>query len=210
MHTPTFYSLTDVQNRSLTANTEDLFGTLTANAAENQYDYNITTPWRAVASMTGLFGQYGFFTLDYEFVDYSSARVTFGSSPGEKEQQQSVNDLIKSSYREASNLRAGLELRFDNVSLRGGFGYYGNPYKSASVLRNNDYPDGTRLAFSGGIGFRFENVFLDFGFVHSQYKTSEQPYQLPTDEPIYKMIIVPTAQQNTGTNTAVATLGIKF
>lgn len=202
IHTPTYYSLTDISNLSLTANTEGFGGTVSATAIENQYDYNISTPWRGVVSATGLFGPYGFFTVDYEYVDYASARIHFGQSQYEKNQQSYVNNLIKSTYQGASNIRTGLEFRFDNVSLRGGFGYYGNPYKSGT-------PSAERLSFSGGLGFRFANAFLDLAFVHNQWKNNEQPYQLPNKDP-YIGLIVPTADLTTGSNTAVMTLGFKL
>jgi len=196
IHTPTYLSLTDVSNQSVIANTEGTIGTNTATAVENQYDYNLITPWRGIVSATALFGPYGFFTIDYEFVDYGSSRFKFGPSGAEKDYQRDINDLIKSTYKGASNIRTGVEIRLDNFMIRGGFGYYGNPYKSGS-------PSAERLDFSGGIGFRFENAFLDLAFVHRQYKNSEQPYQLPA-------IVIPTAELTTGANNAVFTLGFKF
>ena len=206
IHTPTYLSLTDVNNRSLTANTENYQGTVSATAVENQYDYNLLTPYRAVLSGTALLGKYGFFTVDYEYVDYHSSRFKFGSSGDEKAYEREINNTIKSTFQGASNVRAGLEIRLDNIFLRGGFGYYGNPYKSGN-------PSAERLDFSGGIGFRFERTFIDLGFVHHQYKTSEQPYQLPdTDNPssLYYNLVVPSAQLNTGANNAVLTVGFKL
>ncbi len=195
IHTPTYYSLTDVYNQSLTANTEGFAGVRNDAALENQYDYNMLSPWRGVVSATAFFGGYGFFTADYEFVDYASASFNFS----DKDYQRDVNNTIKATYGGASNIRTGLEIRLDNFSLRGGFGYYGNPYKSSSQ-------DGERLDFSGGLGFRFQNAFIDLGFVHRQYKTSEQPYSLPS----FYSAIVPTANLTTGNNNAVVTFGFKL
>lgn len=205
VHTPTYLSLTDVQNQSLTANTEDWYGINSASMLENQYDYHLLTPWRAIVSGTVFLGKYGFLTADYEFVDYSSAR--FGFDPVDKDYETAVNDVIRHSMRGASNVRTGLELRFDNFQLRGGFGYYGNPYK------NNSTDGSERLDFSGGFGFRFERAFVDLGFVHHMYKNSEQPYYLSgTNDPgsLYYGLVVPTANLNTGSNTAVLTVGFKL
>ncbi len=204
IHTPTYYSLTDVYNQSLTASTENFADarTHTADALENQYDYNLSSPWRGVVSATAFLGTYGFLTADYEYVDYGSARFDFS----DKNYQQNVNDVIKQTYQGASNIRTGLEIRLDNVSLRGGFGYYGNPYKSGN-------PSGERLDFSGGLGFRFQNAFIDLGFVHHQYKSSEQPYNLSgTNNPssIYYGLVVPTANLETSSNNAVVTFGFKL
>jgi hypothetical protein len=199
IHTPSFLSLTDTWNQSLTANTEEVKGITTAAVPENQYDYSLTTPWRAVMSATAFLGGYGFFTLDYEFVDYGSARFSFD----DKDYQNEVNDVIKHSFQGASNIRTGLEIRLDNFQIRGGFGYYGNPYKSASGEAN-----GERLDFSTGLGFRFQNAFIDLGFVHHEYKTSEQPYYL-SGAP-YAGLIIPTANLTTNTNNAVVTFGFKL
>jgi len=204
LHTPTYLSLTDVQNQNLTANTENWFGLNSASMVENQYDYHLMTPWRAIVSGTVFLGKHGFFTADYEFVDYSSARFSFDAA--DQNYESEVNDVIRHSLHGASNLRTGLELRFDNFQLRGGFGYYGNPYKGGT--------DGSdRLDFSGGFGFRFQKAFVDLGFVHHQYKNSEQPYFLPdTNTPgsWYYGLVVPTADLKTGSNTAVLTLGFKL
>ena len=86
--------------------------------------------------------------------------------------------------------------------IRGGFGYYGNPYKSGN-------PSAERLDFSGGVGFRFSGAFIDLGFVHHQYKSSDQPYQLPDAAP-YLGLVVPTADLTTGANNAVVTFGFKL
>jgi hypothetical protein len=202
VHTPTYYSLTDINNRSVIANTEGTIGIRTATAIENQYDYHVTSPWRGIASATALFGPYGFFTVDYEYVDYGSSRMKFGTSADEKDYQRYVNNTITNTYQGASNIRAGVEFRLDNFMLRGGFGYYGNPYRNATF-------NGERIDISGGLGFRFEKAFLDLGFVHHQYTNSEQPYQLPNEAP-YLGLVVPTAELKTRANNIVVTVGFKF
>lgn len=202
IHTPSFLSLTDIYNQDLTANTEAYHGTTSASTLENQYDYTLMTPWRGIVSATALFGGHGFLTADYEYVDYSSARFGFDDNIYEGE----VNNAIKKTFQGASNVRAGVEIRIENFQVRGGFGYYGNPYKSGT-------PGAERLDFSAGFGYRFPNAFIDFGFVHRQYESSEQPYQLAgTDVPgsTYYGLIIPSAQLNTGINNAVLTFGFKL
>jgi hypothetical protein len=223
IHSPTWYSLTDIQNTSLTANTENygIFysgsATNTAQAQENQYEYSLRTPWRAVASATVMLGTMGFWSVDYEFVDYTSSRFNMdeGFSTNvsyNKSYQDAVNEVIKTYYTKASNVRTGLELRLDNFFLRGGFGYYGNPY-SSGTYDNRKLPNAQRLEFSGGLGIRFESTFIDFAFVHRQYTDNEQPYTLPqtnvANTPYFGMI-VPTATIKTAQNNAVLTFGVKF
>lgn len=197
IHTPTYIGLHDRQERGIVANTENFGGIRSVGVPDNTYDYSLTTPWKAVASATALFGPYGFITVDYEYVDYSSSRFNFDGA--DRDYETYVNDQIKSSYRGASNIRAGIELKFDFLSLRGGFGYYGNPYD------DKVYKDGERYDFSGGIGFRMRHSFIDLGFVHHQFKNTEQPYTVP-----YAGIMTPTAALKTNQTNAVLSFGWKF
>ncbi len=199
IHTPTAYSFHDYTETSIAANTENFGGYRSYQGANREYDYNLTTPWRAVASATALFGKYGFVTFDYEYVDYASSRFNLNSD--DRNYERYVNDAIKSSYKSASNLRAGLELRFDILSLRGGVGYYGDPYKESMA----NYVNGERWDFSGGIGFRLNRTFIDLGYIHHEYKNTDQPYVLS-----YSNYISPTARLSTMQDNAVLTVGWKF
>lgn len=197
LHTPTWYGLKDIQRVGITANTENFAGTNSLSMPENEYNYNISTPWRAVASASLILRKIGFLTVDYEFVNYRSSRFRFEDA--DRDYENFVNNQIKDTYRGASNFRAGLEIRLDMISLRGGFGYYGNPYKESV------YKDGQRYDYSAGIGFRTGNTFIDFGFIHRQYKNEEQPYVVG-----YSNIVSPVARLTNNQNNAVLTLGFKL
>jgi hypothetical protein len=200
IHTPTYYTLHDIFNSGVTANTEFFtqYQPNTAVAVENHYDYNLTTPWRAVVSGTVLLGGKGFFTLDYEYVDYNSAKFKFGPTSGEQDYEHFINSQIRNKYRAGNNIRTGVEIRLDPVFLRGGYGFYGSPY-----VNNTSY---NRMDFSLGLGWRVEKLFLDFGYLHRSYKEDEQPYVLPDN---YKLT-VPTATMSSNANMFVLTMGVKF
>lgn len=205
-HTPTYFGLTDVQSRTVTSHTENFktdfgFGTspiTVVDAPVNEYQYALITPWRGVLSAAGIIGKHGFISVDYEFVDYSSTRFSFEAA--ENYYQQEVNNGIKTMYRGASNIRIGGEARFDMLMLRLGFGYYGNPYK-------NTAQGSERLTYSGGIGFRFEHVFIDLGYNHSTSTFTEKPYVViyPTE-----VVDVPTATVKNNFNNVALTVGLKF
>ena len=56
-----------------------------------------------------------------------------------------MNQSISKTYKNVSNFRLGAEaLLTKYFMVRGGFGYYGNPYKASGV-------NGQRMDFSGGI-----------------------------------------------------------
>ena len=198
IHTPTWYSMTDVSRTSITANTEGFGGTQNIEAPERQYDYNLTTPWRAILSATGFLGKNGFVSLDYEYVDYASTRFSFSGS-ADQQYERTINQNIRNTYQGASNIRGGLEIRLDQLALRAGAGYYGNPYQRTTN-------GGERIDLSAGIGFRFAHSFLDLGYVHRFYDNNEQPYTTG-----YSNVgAVPTAKLNNSINNVALTVGWKF
>lgn len=209
IHTPTYMSLKDELNKNIVTNTENFKNVLgvggspvtRVDAPLNVYEYSLVTPWRTVLSAAGIFGKYGFLSVDYEYVNYASSRFIFDAQ--DRSLQSSINQTIKNTYKGASNLRVGLEGRIDMISVRVGFGYYGSPYKTYAV--NAD-----RLEFSAGLGFRTDSWFIDLGFINSSSQMQEQPYSLDPTEPGYANVIVPTATIKNNFNNAALTFGVKF
>lgn len=206
LHTPTFFAMSDQQSKSVTSNTENLKSFLgvgnnpntRVDAPLNEYNYSLITPWRAVVSAAGIIGKYGFISVDYEFVDYSSARFSFEDLDSYYESE--INNGIKTMYRGASNLRIGGEARFDIVMVRLGLGYYGNPYRNAAAGSD-------RMTYSAGAGLRFDNVFIDLGFSHSTSTFTETAYVAAYANEI---ISAPQATIKNGFNTVALTFGVKF
>jgi hypothetical protein len=167
-HTPTIYTLTEIYNTNLTVNSENLAGINKINSPENQYEYTIITPLKMVASTTAMLGKNGFISLDYEFVNHRSTRFNFED---DLVFQNEMNTNIKNMFTSASNIRAGIELKFDQFMVRGGFGYFGSPYKNKSL-------QGDRTNISAGIGYRFGSTFFDFAVVNSSFNSFEKPYNI--------------------------------
>lgn len=203
-HTPTRYSLTDVQNRYVISNTEGYKlsqgyndGPVTrVDAPTNEYQYNMTTPWRGVVSAAAIIAKKGFITVDYEFVNYKSARLHFEDIDADYE--TSVNTGIKNMYRGASNLRIGGEMRLDMLMVRLGFGYYGSPYQKS-------YANAERMDVSAGLGFNFDDWRMDIGYIRSMYTQQEMPYTVG-----YSNITAPTASINNSLNNVALTFAFKF
>ncbi len=194
VHTPTWFSMSDDFNESLTANTENYYGTVSVQNNPNRFDYSLTTPWRGILSATVMMGKYGFITADYEYVDYNTVRFRFANDY--KTEENLRNDILRSTFKAASNVRVGIEGRLDQFFMRGGFGYYGSPYKSSTS-------DANRLDISAGLGFRTEHVFADIAYVHSTLQQMETPYTLP-------YVQSPTATLDNKLNNIVLTLGLKM
>ena len=194
VHTPTWFSLNEESNESLTANTEGYQGVVSVSSDPRLFEYNLTTPWRAIVSATAMMGQFGFITADYEFVDYNSMRFRFSNEF--REYQTVRNTALKQTFKAASNFRVGIEGRMDQFFARGGFGYYGSPYENSTSNSN-------RMDFSLGLGLRGDRFFADLAFVHSQFEELEVPYTVP-------YVTAPVAELDNRMNTIALTIGWKM
>lgn len=192
-HTPTLMGLTETSDNNIVTQSV-VYQTNRIESDRNEYQYQVITPFKTVLSATGMLGKYGFISLDYEYVNYRGMRYYMD----DKDVQRIYNTNIKNLFGSASNLRAGLELRFERFMVRGGFGYFGSPYK------NVEYQS-SRTDVSGGLGYRFDNFFLDIAVINSNYTTREQPYVLPAG---YNQ--APFASIRNNLTTGVITIGTKF
>jgi hypothetical protein len=190
VHTPTWYpSMRDQWSASM----QSAFDTVAWNAIQyspvGTYDYRLTTPFRAIGSLAFIIGQYGLVSADYEYVNYSQSR--FNSS---YDNYEDVNNEIKSGYRSWGNIRVGTEWRLSNFRIRGGFGYFSNPYNSGT---NNS----ERFQVSGGLGYRAKYFFADVTYVWSKMN---QDYYL------YDASMVNPSAISYYTNTVSTTVGFRF
>jgi hypothetical protein len=192
IHTPTYYnnmrddyntSMASILNNGKSYNDYSPYGT---------YDYQLETPLRAIASAAIIFKHSGLLSFDYEYVDYASAELKGYSGFDFYDENESIRSL----YTFASNFRAGTEWKFGNFAARGGYGYYGNPYKS-------NVNDGTRQLIAAGIGYRTDYFFVDFAYNHIFFS---EDYYLYSTEDVY----VPPATINTKQNSYTLTIGIKY
>lgn len=191
IHTPTFYSLTDKYNASVTANTESYKGQLTQESsiftggqdAESKYWY--FSPYKIMASASYVLReiedvrkQKGFLTADIEYVNYKASSFTTDpegdNSESTKNYYKSLNKAIDNSYKGAFNFKAGGELKFTTIMVRLGAAYYGNPYKNLNGAKGN------KFQLSGGLGYRNKGMFLDAAYVHTMGRDVHFPYRLQT------------------------------
>jgi hypothetical protein len=156
----------------------------------------LNTPYKAIISGTILFGKLGFLTADFEYVDYASMRYNYGS--GYENSTDAINTVIQNTYQDAVNIRVGAEAKLQNVSLRGGFAYYGSPYANKSGV-------GAKSAISFGLGYRERNWFIDASFIHSMQKIQEVPYILARQNANVQNATILNRKEN-----VVLTLGVKF
>ncbi len=212
IHSPTIYNLHDVTDYGLSTAVEGALHNVSTGNDLSQivFDYQFVTPIRSVASATFILKKFGFITADYEYVSYSTMRFIYpdgmdGMYSYAYEAKQ-INNAIKDMYHGASNLRIGAEAKITRYfMLRGGFGYYGNPYKTP-------YVPSERIDISGGVGYRKADFFADFAFVNSHYQFAEQPYNNIdyTYVTSAKATAVPVATIKQMVNNVAFTVGVKF
>jgi hypothetical protein len=189
VHSPTFFRLSDQYSNQL--DVKYSYGSYTANSPNGSYDYTLTTPTKGVGSIAFIYKSFGLISVDYEFVDYSSARLR---SPGYKFTNE--NTAIRNKYTAAGNLRAGMEIKLNPFSLRAGYARYGKPYKNTSVNTGGD-----KQSFSFGLGYRGDGIYVDAAYV---YSLMDEDYFL------YDPTIIDASKNSVTTSTIMFTVGIKY
>jgi len=188
-HTPTWFNnVTDKWNTTTEAYyaNGDYFR---SQSPLGEFKYDIKTPWRASGSAAVIVGKLGLFSADYEYVDYSSARL----SPSVDFSSQ--NEIIKNNFTQTHNLRFGVEAFAGPVIVRGGYAHQMSPFE-------NGVNDGSRQIISGGIGFRTAEFFVDAALSH--YSSSREYYLYSSE--LYQA----KADLKTGNYNFIVTLGYRF
>lgn len=186
IHTPTFYSsMSDSYGSKLKAKFDN--GFTSTKGSDGVYDYELTTPMRAIGSVGFIIGKFGVISADYEYVDYTTSRLRAPDYDFYDE-----NENIREFYQEANNLRFGTEWRYGSINFRGGYGISANPYVAGTNSVVNTY--------SAGIGFREKNFYLDLAWAGSQYD----------DEYYLYHGLVNAAATTTFQNKFLMTIGIKY
>lgn len=144
-----------------------------------RFNYQLTTPFRAMANVVFLIKKDGFVNIDYEFTDYSLSNLQSNTYNF----NNNVNKNIKDYYRGTHTFRLGGELNLSPVTLRLGYAYSTNPYtKSADI-------DGSRHSISGGVGFKAKSFFADFAYMYRFTNDKDVFYDATSIYP-YKSTIV--------------------
>lgn len=197
VHSPTFMSLHDEYSSfmqssfnspdSIRGDGEKVY------SPSGSFDYDLTTPFKAIGSLGFVIGKSALINVEYEFVDYSTARMRSDSYMFREE-----NNAIETAYQAVGNIRAGAEYRFGPISFRAGYGLYGSPFRSNQVNA-----DAEASVVSGGFGIRNEDFYFDLGF---RYYMLEEKYF------IYDPSVVTVSEANLKNNYAslIATFGFKF
>ena len=173
-HSPTYYSLYELYTSDMTFNSSD--GTmidyfdpdLDSEQEIHEGYYDIITPVKTVSSLAFIFAKKGLITVDYETLDYGSARF----EPDLNWSYSQENTDISDSYTKTYNIKAGIEWKFKKMAIRSGYARYGSPFE-------NDLNDGSRQYMSAGIGLQNGPYFIDIAVIQS---LEEEYYTLYNDQ----------------------------
>jgi len=171
-----------------------------ANDPANYYfSYRLKTPLKGSLGASYVIGGRALIAADVDYVDYSSIRFSTdqGNNP---EVIMAENATVKDYYKSAVNYRLGAEIKLDNAfSLRGGYGLNGSPVKDDKGKFETKY-------YSGGLGYRVNNYFVDLTYQRAETNTELSPYVIGTAEHPEE----PVADIKTARNNVFLTFGIRF
>ena len=217
VQSPTYLALTDEFSTRILHNFETTDGPtdFEQNTEPGQFEYNLSTPFKATFGGMYLLGKKGFITADIEYTNYSSARlstnnadINAGTYYAFTDENNNINEFFKS----ALNIRLGGEARFNILRLRAGAALYGRALTD-QALEYVEYPEPNivslenpdRRIFTFGIGLRQPNYHLDVTFVNQQQNEKLNPYNIQDPS-----IFVPTIVSNRVANSVMMSLGFNF
>ncbi|MCX7696759.1 MAG: hypothetical protein N2Z72_03580 [Bacteroidales bacterium] len=149
-HTPSSISLKDNYNSVVRADLET--NTFESSSPQGIFKYRITTPFRFEYGVSILHPYIGLFSISHEMVNYYQARIRSTDYSFSHE-----NENITSSFKTGHNIKAGVEIKLPLLAVRGGFAWYGSPYK----LHLND---ASTKIISGGMSYREKLYFFDISY----------------------------------------------
>jgi len=183
-HSPTWYDIDEQFTSTTTSNLEGL-GQYTLSTLDGAFGYRLQTPFRAIGSLAFVVGKFGLISADYEYVNYSLAKLQSRGYSFDAE-----NADVKNQLHWAGNIRVGTEWRISAFSIRGGFAINGDPYSGKYNFDNTRY--------SLGVGYRLKRFFVDLTYnLHRQVDA----YQ------VYETNFAETATLN---HSVITTVGFRF
>lgn len=212
VHTPTWYRFKSSSYSEMTGPYGDYYDTRYSEmyAQDFRTKFNLSTPWKVIASASYTFGSVMALNAEYEYMDYASTR--FGSFKIGADGAQ--NDEVKYNLHAQHTMRAGAEFNVGGgISLRAGYCYSTAPFKttafksmenmsvvSTATEFNNKY-DKELITF--GAGYRGKLWYFDMAYVWKTQKSDFYSYCDPDD---YN----PAAKVSYSDHTITATLGVRF
>ena len=162
VHTPSYISMEEEYSTGISTdwgNNESINET----SPLGYFTYEITTPWKVIASASTVLNKQFLISAEIEKTDYSFTRFH-----SDYYQFTEENNLINDTYTTATNIRLGGEANFHPLKFRAGYSLYGSPYKDREEFETENY--------SAGIGVDFGSTFFDMSYTISKNNSEYNIY----------------------------------
>lgn len=218
IHTPTYYNLREYQMAFLDYDTfseeEDKFIAGTAfpqnsNGGEMESDteYNMVTPWKFNLSLGYTIGKNVALGAEYEYSDYSAAKVKYDDGVT----NDFETDGVKAYLKGVNTLRLGAEIKLaPEFAFRVGYNHITasidtDAYKALSlnsVRTDTEYSNGKAVNnYTLGFGYRGSMFYADMAYQYNTYKEDFYAFNVET---------LPATQITNNNHKVVFTLGMRF
>lgn len=187
IHSPTFYHLTDAYNSGLQSAIYYKDEFYQTNYSITKHDpsviqHHLVTPWVFLGSAGVIIPQKGFISFDVEYTNHSWSSFSLleqDKTPANNEFMTELNQDIDQTYQGMFKAKIGIEILVNLARIRLGYQLQTSPYKTTflagSYMQHN---------LCAGIGFRWENSYLDVGYVHNFKDFGYMPYQYSNISPV--------------------------
>lgn len=218
MNTPTFYKLTDRNMAYLDYDTYSIEtekfqkGTVypqnsNGQEMEAKTDYELVTPWKFNFSLGYTIGKSVALGAEYEYSDYSSAKLKYDDGVNMDYENQDISTMLKAVH----TLRLGAEFKLaPEFAFRLGYNHVSAPMKSDAykILPNNSVSTSTEFSnvaatnnYTFGLGYRGESFYADFAYMYSTNKEDFYPFD---------NVNLSKTEVTNNRNRVVLTLGLRF
>ncbi|QCR24114.1 OmpP1/FadL family transporter [Pontibacter sp. SGAir0037] len=195
IQTPTAYTFIDSYWSSLSATHYD-GGVEEEATTPGEYNYALTTPFRATGGIAFFFNKVGFVTADIEYVNYANAR--FNSTSGESASVfAATNSNIQRNFKSGVNYKLGAEARYQVFRFRAGYNSSADPYTA------NTSNESRISTYTLGTGIRLQNFYIDAAYLNSSTTNFYSPY-------VFSDGTGPVVENQERMNNVVFTVGYNF
>lgn len=203
--TPTWYAMNEYYAASIDSYIEGGVSNGAYKLVTSEYDYSYNTPQKFTGSLAFILGEQVAINIDYKYINYSTAKYNGTTTNfNDAEYMNNINQQINDIYKSTNNVNIGMEYKpLANIALRGGFIY------NESGLKYQDY---NTLSYTGGIGYRDRNYFVDLAYRFQTYQVDHYMYQLDSSltDPAQGNLPNESVSTTYNSNLVVLTMGVKF
>jgi hypothetical protein len=196
--TPTWLHIQDnyseVLNTEYTGNTTT---TYTNTPTNYPIEYNLRTPYKGSLGASMVIGNNALISADVDYVDYASMKFSRSDNYASNNVITDNNADVKALYTSAVNYRVGAEYKLGLLALRAGLGINGSP------MKEDDDNNFQTKYYSGGLGYRVNNYYIDLAYQRVETKNTFSPYTLASGDE-------PSANVNFAKNNVFLTFGVRF